>query len=92
MNALAQVLDGMTRDVYERLRHSLEIRRWPDGRAMSEDQLADTMQLVIGWEHRHLPPAEHSGFVADTCRSREEEDAQAASLIAREQPKAPADD
>ncbi len=91
MNALNQVIDSMTREVYERLRHSLEIRRWPDGRTMTEDQLADTMQLVIGWEHRHLPPDRHSGHVVDVCRSRREQEEAAASLIAREQPESSAD-
>ncbi len=84
MSALSQVIDGMTREVYERLKHSLEVRRWPDGRPMSEDQLADTMQMVIGWEHRHLPPEEHSGFVPDVCRTQADDEAATADLIARE--------
>lgn len=81
MDTLAQVVDGMTQPVYERLKKALELRRWPDGRELSERQLADTMQLVLAWEVRNLPVEERSGYMPDACRSKQAE-SPAASLIA----------
>lgn len=84
MDPVAQVIEGMTRPVYERLRQALEIGRWPDGRRLDDAQRAHTMQMVIAWELRNLPAEERSGFMADRCASKS--DARPDSLIASSAP------
>ena len=63
-HSFADVAAQMSRDVYENLRRAVELGRWPDGRALSAEQRATSLQAVIAWETRHLPESERSGFIA----------------------------
>ena len=90
MEALVHVVEGMTREVYLRLRTSLEHGRWPDGRRMSAAQREHTMQLVIAWEARNLPPGERSGQVDGVCAGRDRDAAGGSAIIARDSGEEPA--
>lgn len=58
-----QSVQQMDREVYEQLVTSLSTGRWPDGRALTEEQRQHAMQAVITWGEIHLPPTERVGFI-----------------------------
>ena len=42
-------------DIYRDLKRSLELGRWPDGRALSPEQRELCMEAIISYEAAHLP-------------------------------------
>ena len=58
-----QSVQQMDRQVYDQLVTSLSTGRWPDGRALTEEQRQHAMQAVITWGEIHLPPNERVGFI-----------------------------
>lgn len=58
-----QMLDTLTPDIYQRLKQAVELGKWPDGRLVSGEQRELCMQAMIAWEHKHLPPEEHTGYI-----------------------------
>jgi len=58
-----QSVQQMDRQVYDQLVTSLSTGRWPDGRALTEEQRQHAMQAVITWGEIHLPPNEGVGFI-----------------------------
>jgi uncharacterized protein YeaC (DUF1315 family) len=67
---LPGMLEAVTPQVYQSFRRAIELRRWPDGRRLTEQQLQTCLQAVIAYEHYHLPPEQRTGYVppkADAC-------------------------
>lgn len=63
---LIEKLDATT---YANLKKAVEIGKWPDGRALTEEQKALSLQAVIGYELEHdFPEHERTGFI-DTGES-----------------------
>jgi uncharacterized protein YeaC (DUF1315 family) len=58
-----QLLTSLTPELVDRLRAAVETGRWPDGREVTAAQREHSLQAVIAWESRHLPPEERVGFV-----------------------------
>nr|WP_317199755.1 DUF1315 family protein [uncultured Psychrobacter sp.] len=57
------ILATLTPEVVERFKVAIELGKWPDGRALSDEQRQTCMQAVMIWEHEHLPPAERTGYI-----------------------------
>lgn len=74
-----QLIDGMSPDIYRSLKRALELGKWPDGKALTQEQRHNSMQAVIAWGEKHLPERERVGYIdkghkagGDTCdESRE---------------------
>ena len=66
---LKDFLGKMTPEIYHNLKQSLELGRWPDGGAMSEEQRDAALQALIAWEYEHLPEEERIGFMPQKCQS-----------------------
>ncbi|WP_229147035.1 YeaC family protein [Alcanivorax sp. 1008] len=60
----ARTAAQMSRDVYQSLRRSVELGRWPDGRQLTAEQRQTSLQAVIAWEAANLPEEERTGFIA----------------------------
>ena len=58
-----ETIEGMSAEVYERLKLALELGRWPDGRVLTPEQKQETMQAVIAWGQLHLPEEERVGYI-----------------------------
>ncbi|MGS2723386.1 YeaC family protein [Porticoccus sp. GXU_MW_L64] len=58
-----QLLNNITPDIYQNLKRSVELGKWPDGNTLTAEQRELCMQAVIAWEHKHLPPEKRSGYV-----------------------------
>ena len=60
---LQELLNNITPDIYNNLKRAIELGKWPDGNKISQEQLQLCMQAVIAYEHRHLTPEQHTGFI-----------------------------
>ncbi|HSB95796.1 MAG TPA: DUF1315 family protein [Spongiibacteraceae bacterium] len=58
-----QLIDDITPDIYRNLKRAVEIGKWPDGRVLTAEQRALSMQAVIAFEARHLDERERTGFI-----------------------------
>lgn len=69
--ALRDVQAALSPDIIARFKEAVACKRWPDGRALTEDQLATCMQAIIAWDAQHLPKEERTGFMPtkQTCLS-----------------------
>lgn len=58
-------------EVYQRLRRSLEVGKWPDGRTLTPDQKAIAMEAVILYEQSNqIPESERVGYMESACKSK----------------------
>lgn len=65
------IVAGMTKDVWERMRASIETGRWPDGRRLTDEQRALSLEAVLAWEIRNgVPEEERTGYLPGTCKSQ----------------------
>lgn len=60
---LQQLLVNLTPDIYQNLRRAVELGKWPDGKPLIREQRELCMQAVIAYEHQHLPPEQHTGYI-----------------------------
>lgn len=58
-----QLLNSLTPEIYDNLKRAVELGKWPDGRALNPEQKQTCMQAIIAYEHRHLPPEQHTGYI-----------------------------
>lgn len=56
---LDDIINSMTPEVYQRLSTAVELGKWPDGVALTEEQKANCLQLVMLWQARHNTEAQH---------------------------------
>ena len=60
---ISAVLAAMTPGVYERFKNAVELRKWPDGKALTSGQMQTCLQAIIAYEHHHFPPEQRTGYV-----------------------------
>ena len=60
---IEQMLKAITPDIYERFKQAIEIRKWPNGERLTDEQLQTCMQAVIVYESNHLAKEQRTGFV-----------------------------
>tara|TARA_R110002110_G_scaffold406421_1_gene626319 strand:- start:133603 stop:133857 length:255 start_codon:yes stop_codon:yes gene_type:complete len=58
-----QMVDSMTRPLYDTLKRSLELGKWPDGRVLTQEQREHTLQALIVWGEKHLPEEQRIGYI-----------------------------
>ncbi len=56
---IEQLLSVMTPEIYQRLVTAVELGKWPDGVALSAEQKAHSLQMVLLWQSRHNHDPEH---------------------------------
>ena len=67
---LQELIQNMTPDIYSNLRQAVELRKWPNGIRLTEEQVELCMEAVIRFEIQHDMPAEDRvGFMAEQCES-----------------------
>lgn len=67
---LQAMLSAITPQVYASFKRAIALRKWPDGRVLSHEQLQTCLQAVIAYEHHHLPVEQRTGYVppkAEAC-------------------------
>jgi uncharacterized protein YeaC (DUF1315 family) len=70
---LQDLIQNMTPDIYANLRQSVEIRKWPNGVRLTEEQVELCMEAVIHYELEHdVPAKDRVGYMDDQCKSDQE--------------------
>ena len=80
---IEEVLNSMTSDIYQSMRCSLELGKWPNGRLITPEQKEITLQALIIYEHKNMPESERIGFIEQKCnrKSSSEDDYIAKSIL-----------
>lgn len=50
-------------DIISRMREAVALGRWPDGKALNDEQRQTTLEAVMAWEAVHLPPEDRIGYL-----------------------------
>lgn len=58
-NQLDDVIEALTPEIYQRLVTAVELGKWPDGVALTPEQKAYCLQMVMLWQSRHNVEAQH---------------------------------
>lgn len=67
---LKQLLDFITPEIYQNLKSSVELGKWPNGVTLTSEQKETCMQAVLIYEGQHLPEAQRTGFLEkNSCSS-----------------------
>lgn len=62
-----EMIDAMTVDVYESMKRSVELGKWPNGQTLTTEQREQSLRAVIAYEHkRNIPESERVGFIDRT--------------------------
>lgn len=61
--SIAELLDGITPEIYRRLRDAVELGKWETGQLLSDEQREYCMQAIIAYEHKYVPLDERTGFM-----------------------------
>jgi len=60
---LQQLLNSITPAIYQQIQRAVEIGKWSDGRAITEQQRSLCMQAIIAYDQR-MPEQQRTGYVA----------------------------
>lgn len=60
---LQQLIQSITPEIYQNLKRSIELGKWPDGRVLTPEQKENSLQALIAYETLHFPEEERSGYV-----------------------------
>jgi uncharacterized protein len=82
-NLIAQI----TPDIHQNLRRAIELGKWPDGRALSQEQKELTMQALISYESKHLTDTDRVGYIDRGPKAEGELCDSAGGLSKSEEPK-----
>ena len=63
------VIEQMTPQVYENLKRSLELGKWPSGSAMDSKQKEHCMQAIIAYDALHVVTEHRVGYIDREERS-----------------------
>jgi uncharacterized protein YeaC (DUF1315 family) len=66
-----QFIETMSPQIYRSLLRSVELGKWPDGKALTTEQRANAMQAIIAWGERHLAEPDRVGFIEKKQKSGE---------------------
>jgi uncharacterized protein YeaC (DUF1315 family) len=75
-----KLISNLTPDIYQNLKRSVELGKWPDGKALTKEQKALSMQAVIAYESKFVGEEQRAGYIdrghkeeGETCGSHEQE-------------------
>ncbi len=78
---IEQMLAVLDPEIVGRLKTAVEIGKWRDGVALTQEQRQTCMQAVYAWEMKNLPESERSGYID---RGTKEEDEHCDSHVEEE--------
>lgn len=64
-----QLLSTLTPEIVASLKRAVELGKWPDGRALTQEQREHSLQAVLTWEARNLPEEQRTGYMPQACKS-----------------------
>lgn len=63
INSIQELLNGLTPDMYQKLKQSVELGKWPTGGVLTAEQKELCMQAVIAYEAKHLSEDQRTGYI-----------------------------
>lgn len=70
MTSYAQMIDQITPEIYQNLKRSVELGKWPNGLTLTKEQKENCLQAIIAWEIKNLPENQRTGFIDSSgCKS-----------------------
>lgn len=57
------MIDSMSPEIYQSLKRSVELGKWPDGKPLTPEQRQHAMQAIIAWGEKHLPQEQRVGYI-----------------------------
>lgn len=69
MSSFGEAAKNLTPEIYDNFKRAIETGKWPDGRALSEEQRSLVMEAMIVYEST-LPEEQRTGFMEDGCASK----------------------
>ena len=87
---LIQVVENLSPEMYERLKHAAETGRWPEGTRVDEAQVASALQIVMAYQSKILKSDENMSIGPDgniVSKTKRELKAQFTSATAADKPK-----
>jgi len=71
-----RMIAQMTPTIYDSLKQAVALRKWPDGRRLSDEQTELCLEAVIRYEIEHnVPESERVGYLQNSCKSQPAESA-----------------
>ncbi len=62
-----EMIDSMTVEIYESMKRSVELGKWPNGVKLTPEQREQSLRAIIAYEHkRNIPENERVGFIDRT--------------------------
>jgi len=58
-----ELIEAITPEIYNKLKRSVELGRWPDGTQLTPIQKENTLQAIIAYDDLHKPEEERVGYV-----------------------------
>ncbi len=59
-----ELIERLDPTVYRNLKQSIELGKWPDGRALTREQRAISLEAVIYYENKHnIPQEQRVGYL-----------------------------
>ncbi len=69
--SLDQLIDGLTPEIYQRLKTAIELGKWEDGSRLSSGQLESSIQAIILYESKNIAPEQRTGVdLSAACGSK----------------------
>ena len=62
-------VQSLDAESYQAIKRALELGKWPNEERLTPEQQEVCMQAVIGYEAKHLPENERTGFMGQACPS-----------------------
>lgn len=56
------LIDQMTPEIYQQIKTSLELSKWPNGTALTQQQKEICMEAIIAYELKNVPENERTGY------------------------------
>lgn len=70
MTSFIEMIENITPEIYQNLKQSVELGKWPNGKLLTKDQKETCLQAIIAWEIKHLPEHQRTGYMEGaSCQS-----------------------
>lgn len=67
-----KLIENMTPDIHEALKRAVETGKWPDGRALTDQQRSLCMEAVIVYDQRFVAEQQRVGYIDRGSKSEGE--------------------
>lgn len=63
------IVNALSDDRYEVLKRSVELGKWPDGRALNGEEKAVSLQILIAYDRKYKPEEQRIGYIPPLAKT-----------------------